>query len=163
VDGSGVQTAFERFDITRLPAQPWKNGAGLTREIAVEPPGAGLGNFDWRVSVAEVERDAPFSAFAGVDRCIVLLEGGGLRLRSSDGMLDHRLDALDQPFFFSGDLALGAQVLSGPHLARRQHERCLVEPGINQEIQLFSHIWIRRIPYFYFERRESHFNSPLFP
>ena len=35
-------------------AQPWKNGGGVTREIAVEPPGAGFDSFGWRVSTAVV-------------------------------------------------------------------------------------------------------------
>jgi hypothetical protein len=58
------------------PARPWKNGLGRTRELAVAPPGAGMDGFLWRVSVAEVDSAAPFSAFPGIDRTIVLLEGG---------------------------------------------------------------------------------------
>jgi environmental stress-induced protein Ves len=67
--------AAQRLDLRTLPPQRWKNGAGTTREIAVEPAGAGTDDFDWRLSLAEVDRDAPFSAFPGVDRCIVLLRG----------------------------------------------------------------------------------------
>lgn len=59
---------------------PWKNGGGATTEICVHPPGAGLGDFDWRVSMATVASDGPFSVFAGVDRTLTLLAGGGLRL-----------------------------------------------------------------------------------
>ena len=63
-------------------SMPWKNGAGRTTEIAVHPPGAALDTFAWRVSIADVERDGPFSRFPGIDRTIVLLEGAGMRLRS---------------------------------------------------------------------------------
>jgi uncharacterized protein len=56
-------------------AVPWKNGGGLTREVAVHPPGSDLGNFDWRVSLAEVHRGGPFSSFPGVDRHLAVLEG----------------------------------------------------------------------------------------
>ena len=56
-------------------AVPWKNGGGLTREVAVHPPGSDLGNFDWRVSLAEVHRRGPFSSFPGVDRHLAVLEG----------------------------------------------------------------------------------------
>ena len=70
----------ERFDLRQIAPQPWKNGAGLTREIAVARNAATECGFDWRLSVAEVARDAPFSAFPGVDRCIVLLRGAGLQL-----------------------------------------------------------------------------------
>jgi environmental stress-induced protein Ves len=109
-----VSVPVERFDLRCIPAQPWKNGAGLTREIAAGPRGAGNADFDWRFSVAEVERVAPFSVFPGIDRCIVLLAGAGLHLRSDDGSLDHRLDAPCEPFHFSGDLLLSAEPIDGP-------------------------------------------------
>lgn len=104
----------ERFDLRHITPQPWKNGAGVTREIAVGSKGAGAGDFDWRFSLAEVERDAPFSAFPGVDRCIVLLQGAGMRLRSAGGELDHRLDQPLVPFHFSGDTPLSATLFDGP-------------------------------------------------
>ncbi|MBX3603716.1 MAG: HutD family protein [Piscinibacter sp.] len=106
----------ERFDLADIPWQAWKNGAGRTREIAVEPAGAGAGGFDWRISVAEVAGDAPFSAFPGIDRCIVLLDGPGLRLQSDEGGIEHRLDQPLQPFRFRGELPLHARVLGGPSL-----------------------------------------------
>jgi uncharacterized protein len=80
----------------------------------VGPPGADATNFDWRFSVAEVERAAPFSVFPGIDRCIVLLAGAGLHLRSDDGSLDHRLAVPGEPFQFSGDLPLLAEPIDGP-------------------------------------------------
>ncbi|MEO8807401.1 MAG: HutD family protein [Burkholderiaceae bacterium] len=104
----------ERFDLCSITPQPWKNGAGITREIAIGPKGAGASDFDWRFSLAEVERDAPFSAFPGVDRCIVLLRGAGMRLRSDGGELDHRLDRQLVPFHFSGDTPLSATLIDGP-------------------------------------------------
>ena len=104
----------ERFDLRRIAPQPWKNGAGVTREVAVGPEGAVASDFDWRFSLAEVERDAPFSAFPGIDRCIVLLRGAGMRLRSADGKLDHRLAQPLAPFHFSGDKPLAATLVDGP-------------------------------------------------
>jgi len=106
----------EAFDLRQITPQAWKNGCGLTREIAIGPRGAAAGQFDWRISVAEVTRAAPFSLFPGVDRCIVLLAGGGLHLRSDapGGPVDHRLDTPFEPFHFSGDEALAATPLSGP-------------------------------------------------
>ena len=103
----------ERIAIAALAPQPWKNGAGLTREIAVAPRGAGHAGFDWRVSLAEVASNAAFSAFPGIDRCITLLRGAGMRLASVDGSVDHRLDQPLVPFRFSGDLALNATLLAG--------------------------------------------------
>ncbi|MEP6876307.1 MAG: HutD family protein [Burkholderiales bacterium] len=101
----------ERFDLRTIPPQPWKNGAGLTREIAFG--GADAAAFDWRLSVAEVERDAPFSPFPGVDRCITLLSGAGMRLRAPDGSVDHALTTPLVPFAFSGDAALVATLAGG--------------------------------------------------
>lgn len=105
--------APERLVLAEIAAQPWKNGAGLTRELAVEPRGAGVDDFDWRISIAEVDRDAPFSAFAGIDRCITLLRGAGMRLASADGGVDHRLAQPLTPFAFDGDIALDATLLGG--------------------------------------------------
>lgn len=61
-------------------AAVWKNGGGVTREIAVFPEGAGMDDFVWRASLAEVAADGPFSAFPGIDRTITLAEGAGMDL-----------------------------------------------------------------------------------
>ena len=103
----------EQFAVAALAPQPWKNGAGQTREIAVGPRGADNTGFDWRISLAEVGRDAPFSAFPGIDRCITLLRGAGMRLASADGSVDHRLDHTLTPFRFAGELALNATLFDG--------------------------------------------------
>lgn len=104
----------ERFDWRDIVPRPWKNGAGLTREIACAPPGASLDDFDWRISVAEVRADGPFSAFAGIDRCIALLQGAGMRLRSADGRVDHRLVQPCAPYAFAGEAAVEATLVDGP-------------------------------------------------
>jgi environmental stress-induced protein Ves len=104
-------SAFERLDLRTIAPQRWKNGAGLTREIAFG--GASAADFDWRLSIAEVARDAPFSAFPGVDRCITLLTGTGMRLHSHDARVDHALTTLFAPFRFPGDVALDATLVDG--------------------------------------------------
>lgn len=105
---------MEFIEISRIEPRPWKNGAGVTRELAVHPAGAGMDGFEWRMSIAEVAADAPFSAFPGVDRCIVLLQGAGMRLRVGDGRLDRRLTDVLEPFHFSGDDAMNAALIDGP-------------------------------------------------
>ena len=57
------------------PVMPWKNGQGSTTELAIEPPGAALDGFDWRISIAELRGSGPFSTFPGYDRIIVQLDG----------------------------------------------------------------------------------------
>jgi environmental stress-induced protein Ves len=59
---------------------PWKNGGGSTTEIAIEPPGSLFHGFDWRISLATISEDGPFSVFPGVDRTLALVEGPGLVL-----------------------------------------------------------------------------------
>ena len=62
--------------------QRWRNGLGWTREILRLPA---EGDWALRLSIAEIEQDAAFSAFPGVDRELVLLRGEGLRLQFADG------------------------------------------------------------------------------
>ena len=106
---SGVR----HFSRSTLPVTPWKNGGGTTQEIASWPQGAALGGFGWRVSIATIAAAGPFSVFEGIDRSIMLLEGDGVRLRSQDGAIDHRLDAAHQPFAFEGEAALDCSLLGG--------------------------------------------------
>jgi environmental stress-induced protein Ves len=54
---------------------PWKNGLGTTTELFVEPDSAASGLFDWRLSMARVAGEAPFSHFEDVDRLLMVLEG----------------------------------------------------------------------------------------
>lgn len=63
---------------------PWKNGGGVTTEIAIAPPGATLDNFDWRVSTAQVDAAGPFSRFAGMDRSLAVIAGGRLTMHRAD-------------------------------------------------------------------------------
>lgn len=90
----------------------WKNGGGRTTEIAAWPPGADLGAFAWRVSIADVGRDGPFSAFPGVDRTLVLLAGNGMRLSGPNGALD--LHAPMDVATFAGETAIGCALVDGP-------------------------------------------------
>jgi environmental stress-induced protein Ves len=101
------------FERVQLRASPWKNGGGVTREIACHPPQAGMQNFDWRISIAHIARDGDFSVFAGVDRVITLLEGGGVHLSSADGNVLHALVTPLQPFAFSGDAKVHGRLLNG--------------------------------------------------
>ena len=101
--------AVHRFDLARLPATAWKNGGGTTREILSWPPDAGLDAFDWRVSVATIGASGPFSAFTGVARTIMLLDGDGVQLEGKG--VQHRLDVPHEPFAFDGDTPLACTLL----------------------------------------------------
>jgi uncharacterized protein len=93
-------------------ARPWKNGGGTTRDIAVSPPGASLDTFGWRLSLAQVDRDGPFSRFDNVDRTLVLLSGA-MTLHERD----RRIDLVrNEPFAFAGERAIEATVAAGSTL-----------------------------------------------
>ena len=63
-----------------LEPAPWKNGGGSMTEIAIAPLGASLDTFDWRISLATIVANGPFSVFPGVDRTLALVDGAGLAL-----------------------------------------------------------------------------------
>jgi environmental stress-induced protein Ves len=88
----------------------WKNGAGWTSEVFRFPDADDWG---WRLSIAEVETDAPFSTFPGVDRALVLLEGNGMRLRFDDGDTRELLPS-SNVLCFSGERPLVGQLVDGP-------------------------------------------------
>ncbi|MBZ9817065.1 HutD family protein [Mesorhizobium sp. CA7] len=92
---------------------PWKNGGGTTTEIAVSPDGAGLEDFDWRVSMARVETSGPFSSFAAIDRTLSVLEGEGIILDIA-GQAPARLTMASAPLAFPGDVPTGAALIGGP-------------------------------------------------
>jgi len=91
---------------------PWKNGGGITRELQLMPPGAGLDQFIWRASLAEVASDGPFSIFPGIERTLVLLDGAGFTLHFDTH--HQRLDQALQPYEFDGEHAITARLLDGP-------------------------------------------------
>lgn len=90
---------------------PWKNDGGSTIQLAISPGTAGLDNFEWRISMATVASDGPFSVFAGVDRTLCILEGAGLVVNV--GELSHRLLPTSEPFVFSGDDRVSATLVDG--------------------------------------------------
>lgn len=88
---------------------PWKNGGGLTTEIYAGPPS---GDFDWRVSIATVNADGPFSKFNGYERHIMTLSGEGMVL-DIEGRGKFNLEPF-RPFSFSGDAQVHGSLLQGP-------------------------------------------------
>ena len=91
---------------------PWKNGGGSTTEIAIGPVGASLDAFDWRISMARVATDGPFSNFPGIDRTLAVIQGGGMELTIGDrtAVILGRDSA---PLSFPGDTPTYARLLAG--------------------------------------------------
>lgn len=88
----------------------WKNDGGWTTEIALHEDAAGL---LWRVSIAEIERDGPFSHFPGVDRVLMLLDGSGIEL-DVDTLPAQRLSRRFAQLAFPGEAAVECRLLAGP-------------------------------------------------
>jgi environmental stress-induced protein Ves len=108
---------------------PWKNGLGSTTELAVEPPGASLDAFLWRVSIAELRGPGPFSTFPGYDRIITQLDGSPMKL-THGGAPPVVLRPL-VPHAFSGDDETACAVEGIAHdfnlIVRRDHARAALE------------------------------------
>lgn len=93
------------------PVRPWKNGGGQTRDIFIAPPAASLDEFDWRISLAQVDRDGPFSRFPNVDRTLVVVSGA-MTLREGERLL--ALTSQSQPFVFAGEQSIAVTLNGGP-------------------------------------------------
>jgi environmental stress-induced protein Ves len=91
------------------PRQPWRNGGGMTRELLAWPD---PGRWQVRISVADIEADGPFSAFAGVRRWFTVLQGGGVAL-TIDGV-ERICRVGDAPIAFSGEASTVCRLLAGP-------------------------------------------------
>ena len=109
---------------------PWRNGTGVTLEIATgrlhddhhrddeddrahscaAPPRSSEEPWDWRLSIATVDTDGPFSSLPGIDRRIAVVEGAGMTLLS-DGV-EQVLWPM-RPLSFSGDALTSARLVSG--------------------------------------------------
>lgn len=93
------------------PRMPWRNGGGTTQEVACNPGGS-TAAFDWRLSIADVGQDGGFSAFAGYQRIITVLEGQGIEL-TVDGRRQAPL-APRRAYAFSGGAQVECRLVGGP-------------------------------------------------
>ena len=112
-EGSGAPRIIRFADAKRMP---WRNGGGETVEVAVHPPGAALDAFGWRVSLARITGDGPFSTFHDVDRSFAMLDGEGLVLTVGAGP-PTRLDVNSEPLRFAGEAPCRCSLSSGPATA----------------------------------------------
>lgn len=95
-------TVFNPTFIDSVTAVPWKNGAGITRNLVIEPESANLDDFCWRISMAEIRSPSSFSRFPGIDRTILLWNGNVLLLRSP-AWPERVLMPLREAFTFAGE------------------------------------------------------------
>ena len=152
VDGVGE---LVRSDAMRK--MTWANGSGITHEVAICPSGAGLADFDWRISLADISVDGDFSSFVGIERVLVLIEGEGMNLT-----LDGHTQPIEpfSPVHFAGESVASCTLLHGPTqdlnvMYRRDRVTCVVdildgsspigaavEPGKTLWLGVLTGIWV---------------------
>ncbi len=93
--------------------QPWKNSQGQTAEIAKCHCPDNPDDFIWRLSIATISQDGPFSVFPGIDRTLMLLSGKGIDLCFPPGHLDHRLDEIGRHLSFDGADQVDCHLIDG--------------------------------------------------
>ncbi|MBN3815320.1 HutD family protein [Paraburkholderia sp. Se-20369] len=95
------------YPIHTIPPEPWRNGGGITRTIAT-------GGAQWRVSLASIKRDGPYSRFAGMSRVSFILRGNGVKLQNRDTVVWLRPLVAEA---YDGDEIWDATLIDGPTLA----------------------------------------------
>ncbi len=108
------------------PVVPWRNGRGLTREIAASAVAVARADADdagpalpaagpsWRISMATVDDEVPFSSFPGSRRVLGVVDGEGIELTVEGRMRAlHRGETFGP---FPGEAPASAHPLDGPTL-----------------------------------------------
>jgi uncharacterized protein len=93
------------LDPDRYQRTPWKNGGGVTTDIAFD------GDV-WRFSRTPITAAGPFSDYAGFDRLQVLVAGSGLVLQTPSGEIDVRRPF--RPVRFAGETPIVSRLEAGP-------------------------------------------------
>lgn len=86
---------------------PWKNGSGTTTELFRI---SNAESFFFRLSMAFVSTDGPFSHFPNIDRILMLIEGSGFHLEG----LNTSLKDFKTPLYFKGETAVNCTLINGP-------------------------------------------------
>lgn len=130
----------------------WKNDGGWTTEIAREPADA-TDDFRWRISIADIESDGPFSTFPGVARDLLLLSGNGIELDIGDAP-PLRLTERFQRASFDGEARVDCRLVAGPTrdfnvMARRDavHADVMARPLVGSMV-LFAQagvVWLAHV------------------
>ena len=109
--------AVVRLDPKAFRRTPWKNGGGVTIDIADDyapgaPPGSWSGML-WRFGRTQIVEPAPFSDLSGFDRILTVIGGRGLWLDIAGGVsLDVREPL--RPVRFRGEDRIVSRLEAGP-------------------------------------------------
>jgi environmental stress-induced protein Ves len=106
-----------RLDPKTYRRTPWKNGGGVTVDIADAcEAGAQPGNWSgmlWRLGRTQIARPGPFSDLTGYDRILTVIGGRGLVLDIEGGAA---LDVREpfRPVRFRGEERIASRLEAGP-------------------------------------------------
>jgi environmental stress-induced protein Ves len=100
--------SWHLIPLAEVSANPWRNGGGVTRELLAWPDAQ---DWNWRLSVAEVASNGPFSRFDGVQRWFAVLGGAGVQLHLPEET--HVLTVDSAPLCFDGAVPVDCQLLDG--------------------------------------------------
>lgn len=102
---------WQQIKLQDVPPSPWKNGGGTTQALVCWP-----NSTEWifRMSVARIDSDGPFSEFKGVSRWFAVLQGEGVALQFPEKRVV--LGAIDPVIQFSGDSPCHCCLTDGPTL-----------------------------------------------
>lgn len=92
-----------RLDPAGYRRTPWKNGGGITIDIAEQD--------GWRFGRTPITMPGPFSDYSGFDRVQVLVAGRGLALQTPDGEIDVRTPF--RPVAFAGETPIVSRLEAG--------------------------------------------------
>lgn len=101
--------SWHRIPLGSVSPTPWRNGGGTTRELVVFPVRE---HWHWRLSVAEISQDGPFSRFEDVERWFAVLSGSGVHL-AIDGTAQ-MLTPASAPVVFDGAALAECRLVDGP-------------------------------------------------
>lgn len=91
-----------------LKTKLWKNGGGVTREIASATRN---GRMVFRLSMADLAKGGPFSDFSGLTRILTVIQGGNMRLHTEQQVFHADLW---EPVKFDGALKITAELVDQP-------------------------------------------------
>lgn len=99
------------ISLATAPLQTWRNGGGVTRELLTGPVDQ-QGEWRYRISVAEIARDGPFSRFEWIRRHFCVLSGLGVQLRVAG--VNHTLTSDSPALAFAGNDEVDCTLINGP-------------------------------------------------
>ena len=117
VNGNTADMSIMRLDPKAYRRTPWKNGGGLTIDIADDyAPGVTPGSWSgmrWRFGRTRIVTPGPFSDLSGFDRILTVIGGRGLTLEVAGGAA---LDVREpfRPVRFRGEDRIVSRLEAGP-------------------------------------------------